>query len=121
MLSFLKDALKVIITISFILGLIVFGFLGYTIFELQWWDETLGIIVGVIVGFIIQTLSYGVIATIISIADTNEEILKALTKQGNTLKTVSNGNSVKGENSWVCSKCGTINPNATTICKNCKS
>lgn len=112
MLSFLKDALRGIIVVAFFLGLIGFAILGWNFSE-----GPLGIILGIVIGFVVQTLFYGVTATIIDIADTNEEILEALKNNGTTL----NANPVKSENSWVCKKCGTTNPNATTICKNCKN
>lgn len=120
MLSFLKDAFRGIIVVAFFLGLIGFAILGWNFSE-----GPLGIILGIVIGFVVQTLFYGVTAAIIDIADTNEEILKALTKQETTLKSIStntafnttSSESVARKNIWVCSKCG--NTDGTIVCAHC--
>ncbi len=138
-MDFVKKSLKIILVVAFILGLIVSAFIGYNAF----YNEILGVTVGIVVSFVVQTLVYGIILTIIDIAETNNAILKALTNKDTasnstsnvspvnafakqekaaeniTVVTPVNENELNSKNSWVCSKCGNKNPNGTIFCAHC--
>lgn len=124
MFSFLRKSLGIILTISFIVGLVVSGIAGYVIGDEIFWEGGLGLIIGIVVCIFIQSIVYGLIAVILDIADTNEKILKALTKQENTITNIVKNNTSDNsqettKSTWVCSKCGNTNPDSTKFCTSC--
>lgn len=125
MLDFLRKGLGKVITVLFVLTVIGSAIVGGFVLEIP------GLILGALIGVIISIFTYGLVATIINIADITEKMNYQLSKISNKLDnlsaistnnstTISTNNSTTDStnDSWVCKKCGETNY-GNTICSKC--
>lgn len=107
------------------------GIYGYSI------GDIIGLIIGLIAGFACGffggILIYGFYATIIFISNKCEVIeeelynLNLVQKEHSNVSNTNNNNNynkdtiepLENPTSWVCLKCGELNPIGTTVCKKC--
>ena len=150
MLDFLRKGLGKVIAVLFVLSMIGTGITGgiilYLTFDNFFYNDfvnllgfILGAGIGVLISALIGILTYGLVATIINIADITEKINYQLSKISNKLDnlsaistnnstTISTNNSTTDStnnsttdstnDSWVCKKCGETNY-GNIICSKC--
>lgn len=126
MLKSMRDSLSGILQFLYwvcIIGCIITG--GIIGISISGFSLFIGIIIGGIIGFLFATCSVGLVATIICISETLDEISDDLKSCNRSSSNSENTNTVpittsvfSGE-SKICKKCGGYNPKAATNCKDC--
>ena len=130
MIDWIKEKFSSVLSVCFVLYIvliaIVCGVFGFQIDPFT--GTALGLLIGTVVGILSGIFIFGLCATIISIAQSNDFILEYLRdiskKNENQNKiplSVTQDNDTAKNNSavWVCTKCGWTNPVGTHFCEKC--
>jgi len=138
MLNFVKRAFRGFFEVFLWLNLILCGIAGGVIGNsMRSYDgrgkdsgghPILGVLLGLVAGFLLDIIVGGLIATLLNIDENLEFLRHKSSKIGNTPSGNSSGTNVNyippvpqvnNGDSWVCKKCNERNPNTALTCKGC--
>jgi hypothetical protein len=124
MLVSIRSAFRIFVLIGFWVSLIVSaiggGIIGNEFSKSRHGSNytVIGVIIGLIVGFITEVLICGYLATILNIDD-NIEQLRFNMNNSNRSSAGGISSAINLSDTWVCKKCNERNPISSSFCKGC--
>lgn len=124
MIDWIEEKFSSVLSVCFVLYVILIaiacGVYGFTIADFT--GTLLGLLIGTVVGILSGIFTFGLCATIISIAQSNNfilEYLRDISKKNENKNTPDNDTAKNNSAVWVCTKCGWTNPAGTHLCEKC--